>query len=295
MSSEKSKDRFGQRAGDRTPELELEQLESSRVLEKQLYEKLTASRFENPWHHPENESSDLALFEQRDHKVSIVIPARNEEDGIGTVLEHCQPFADEFLVVDGHSSDRTREIAEELGARVVNDNGKGKGDAIRVALEVVFVDADHSHCPFDIPRLVAPILRGEFDHIVGSRLKGGSDELHGDIGKFMRMLGSDIITLGINYRFNVSLTDSQNGFRAIRTVVGRDLGLQENITTIEQEMTIKTLAKGYRMGEVPAHEYARRFGESKIKLWRVSFRYVYSWLKYLLLASHLKSVSPIDE
>jgi hypothetical protein len=83
----------------------------------------------------------------------------------------------------------------------------------------------------------------------------------------------------------VRLTDSQNGFRAIRTTVARDLGLREDITTIEQEMTIKTLAKGYRMGEVPVHEYARGFGESKIKLSRVSFRYVYSWLKYLLSAS----------
>ncbi len=245
---------------------------------------------ENPWHHPTDDSSDRALFEQREQRISVVVPARNEEEGIGAVLQACLTYADEILVVDGHSTDRTRKVAEDLGVRVVQDNGKGKGDGIRVALEtvtgdiVVFVDADHSHRPSDIPRLVAPILRDEFDHVVGSRSKGGSDELHGDIVKFARMIGSDIITLGINYRYNVRLSDSQNGFRAIRTAVARDLGLQEDITTIEQEMTIKTLAKGYRMGEVPAHEYARSFGESKIKLWRVSFRYVYSWLKYLLLA-----------
>ncbi len=248
------------------------------------------SGFENPWHQPSHDSSDRALFEQRSQRISVVVPAKNEEEGIGAVLEACLPYADEVLVVDGHSTDRTREIAEEFGVRIVQDNGKGKGDAIRVALTVVtgdivvFVDADHSHRPSDIPLLVAPILRDEFDHVVGSRSRGGSDELHGDIMKFARMIGSDIITLGINYRYNVRLSDSQNGFRAIRTAVARDLGLQENITTIEQEMTIKTLAKGYRMGEVPAHEYARTFGESKIRLWRVSFRYVYSWLKYLLVA-----------
>jgi len=110
---------------------------------------------------------------------------------------------------------------------------------------------------------------------------GGSDEAHGDLYKFIRMWGSDIITLGINYRFNVRLTDSQNGFRAIRRDVARALNLKENITTIEQEMVIKTLKKGYRMAEVPAHEYARKYGTSSIKLRKVMFRYVYSWLKYL--------------
>ena len=243
-----------------------------------------------PWHKTADDIADRELFEARDQKISVIIPARNEEESIGVVLEHSLPFADELLVVDGHSTDRTTEVAVEFGARVVSDNGRGKGDAIRVAIEtvtgdiMVFIDADHSHRPSDIPRLVAPILRAEYDHVVGSRSKGGSDELHGDFEKFVRMIGSDIITLGINYRFGVRLTDSQNGFRAILTSVARDLGLQEDITTIEQEMTIKTLAKGYRMGEVPMHEYARTFGESKIKLTRVSFRYFYSWIKYLLLA-----------
>jgi dolichol-phosphate mannosyltransferase len=87
--------------------------------------------------------------------------------------------------------------------------------------------------------------------------------------------------LGINYRFGVRLTDSQNGFRAIRRDAALSLGLQENITTIEQEMIIKTLKKGYRITEVPAHEYARKYGDSNIKLGKVWFRYVYSWLKYL--------------
>ena len=61
----------------------------------------------------------------------------------------------------------------------------------------------------------------------------------------------------------------------------RELGLEENITTIEQEMIIKTLKKGYRMGEVPAHEHKRKAGFSKISLRKVAFRYVYSMIKYL--------------
>ncbi len=221
-------------------------------------------------------------------KVSVVIPTKNEAQSLLEVLQGCRKYADELIVVDGHSTDGTCEIARTLNVRIYMDNGLGKGDAIRVGIKhvigdiVVFLDADGSHDPNDIPKLIKPILDGVADHVTGSRMRGGSDELHGDLEKFIRMIGSDIITLGINYRFNVFLTDSQNGFRALRTELARKLDLKENITTIEQEMIIKTLKLGYRMGEVPAHEYARKTGHSCINLRKVAPRYVYSWLKYLL-------------
>lgn len=221
-------------------------------------------------------------------RISIVIPCRNEEKTIRDIITKCQRYADDIIVVDGHSTDGTREIAELMNVKVYLDNKKGKGDALRVGVSkalkeiIVFIDSDCSHDPDEIPKLVQPIIEGQADHVTGSRMRGGSDELHGDLGKFIRMVGSDIITLGINYRFGVRLTDSQNGFRAIKTEVARSLNLKENITTIEQEMIIKTLRKGYRMAEVPSHEYKRRYGDSTIKVSRVCFRYVYSWLKYLL-------------
>lgn len=221
------------------------------------------------------------------YKVSAVIPARNEEPMIREIIERTRPYADEVLVVDGHSRDRTVEIARECGARVVSDNGKGKGDAIRVAAAaaaheiVVFLDADGSHDPADIPRMIEAIQRDEADLVIGSRGKGGSDELHGDIEKLLRMVGSDLILIGINIRFKSHLTDSQNGFRAIRRDVFLKLGLKENITTIEQEMTMKCLKKGFVVSEVPTHEYARRHGTSTIHLRKVWFRYIYSFLKNL--------------
>ena len=219
--------------------------------------------------------------------ISIIIPAKDEEGSIAEVIERCKKYSDDIIVIDGHSMDGTREICERMGVKVYLDNGKGKGDAIRMGISLarkailVFIDADLSHSPDDIPALVQPILDGRADHVTASRMKGGSDELHGDIGKFIRMVGSDIITIGINYRFGVRLTDSQNGFRAIRRDVAAALDLKENITTIEQEMIIKTLKRGYRITEVPAHEYARKFGSSKINVGRIWWRYVYAWLKYL--------------
>lgn len=233
-------------------------------------------------------SEQTEQYFARKEKVTIVIPAFNEANGIKELIEAIIPYGDEILLVDGHSTDDTFEIARKTGIVCVKDNKKGKGDAIRTSLShathdiIVFIDADFSHDPRDIPRLVLPILSGEYSHVVASRPKGGSDEAHGDFNKFARMIGSDIITLSINYRFDVRLSDSQNGFRALRKKLAIELDLKENITSIEQEMTIKTLAKGYKILEVPIHEYARKHGKSKIKLRRVSLRYVYSALKYLI-------------
>lgn len=222
-------------------------------------------------------------------KVSVVIPAKNEEKTIARIVKGAKRYADEVIVVDGHSKDRTRQIAKKSGARVILDHGKGKGDGLRTAIAkargniLVFIDADGSNNPRDIPKLLKPIISGKADHAHGSRTMGGSDELSGDWNKVARIIGSQIITQGINWRFGVHLTDSQYGFRAIRTDVARSLDLKENITTIEQEIIIKTLHRGHRLLEVPIHEYKRRYGRSVISLRRVALRYVLSWLKYLII------------
>jgi glycosyltransferase involved in cell wall biosynthesis len=218
-------------------------------------------------------------------RVTVVIPTRDEEGLIAEIIESVRPHADEVLVVDGHSRDRTRQIAEEQGARVVLDGGKGKGEALRLSFTeatgdiVVFIDADGSHDPRDIPAMVAPIKSGDFDLVIGSRGRGGSDELHGTIEQFIRYVGSQLITLAINYRWDVRLTDSQNGFRAIRRDVGAKLGLTSNLTTIEQEMLMKALKHGYRVTEVPSHEYERKWGTSKVVVWKLWFAYVSNFLR----------------
>lgn len=219
---------------------------------------------------------------------TVVIPVKNEAKNLAMLLPILSNYSNDLIIVDGNSTDNSVEIAKKFTGRVYVDGGKGKGDALRTAIPyitrpvTVFMDADQSHNPADIEKLIYPILTGNADHVSGSRMLGGSDELHGDVNKFMRMIGSDIITLGINYRFNVVLTDSQNGFRAIRTDLLKKLNPVENITSIEQELILKTLLHGYRMAEVSTHEYMRPFGESKIILKKVFVRYIYSWLKHLL-------------
>lgn len=224
--------------------------------------------------------------------LSIIIPARNEEKNLPWVLTRIKRMAarlpqHEILVVDGHSKDRTRAVARSFCCRVVSDHNKGKGEALRTGAKrakgriLLFIDADGSHDPRDIPKLIRPILKKDIDHVSGSRMLAGSDDLFKDFDQFIRLTGSVLITLGINYRFKARLTDCQNGFRAIKKEVFGKLNLKENVTTIEQEMVIKTLRHGFSLAEVPAHEYERRFGKSSIVVWRKAPRYVFSWLKYL--------------
>jgi glycosyltransferase involved in cell wall biosynthesis len=237
---------------------------------------------------PQQPADKQLLQPVPDSRVTVVIPTKDEEGLIGEIVDAVKPHADEVLVVDGHSRDRTRDIAAEHGARVIKDGGLGKGEALRLSLReaacdiVVFIDADGSHDPADIPRLVAPIRAGQADLVIGSRGKGGSDELHGTLEQFIRYVGSQIIMLAINYRWNVRLTDSQNGYRAIRRDVGLRLGLDSNLTTIEQEMLMKALKQGFRVSEIASHEYERRWGASKVVVWKLWFAYVWSFLRNLM-------------
>jgi glycosyltransferase involved in cell wall biosynthesis len=219
--------------------------------------------------------------------VCAVIAAKQEGPSIQQVLRRTSRYVGEIIVVAGHSTDGTPQLAARSGARVIEDGGMGKGEAIRRAIPhirtpiTVLLDADGSHDPEDIPLLVEPILAGYADHVSASRLKGGSSELHGGFDEFFRLTGSSFITACINWRFKCRLSESQNGFRAIRSSVLRELDLRENTTTIEQEMIIKTLKRGFRMAEVPSHEHPRTHGVSHICVWRCAPRYGYSLARYL--------------
>jgi dolichol-phosphate hexosyltransferase len=238
------------------------------------------------------------MINQISNRYTIVVPAKNEEETIGEVLRRLCAMTDDLIIVDGHSSDRTVAIAKAHGVRVIQDNGHGKGDAVRVGLAnarypiTVFIDADGSHDPRDIPTLVSPIAAGEADLVMGSRMLGGSEELFGSISEIIRLMGSLAISLSINYRFGVRLTDYQNGFRAIRTEVGLRIGLTSDITTIEQEMAMKCLTYGYRVIERPAHEYRRKGGVSKINVMRVAYIYIWNLVWGLVRPRRIRSKPP---
>jgi len=209
-----------------------------------------------------------------DTRVAVVILARNEEPSVGAAVAGARPFAHEVHVMDGRSTDRTVEIAREAGAIVHSGGQPGKGAAIRESLElvptdvIVFMDADGSHDPADIPKLALPVVRNETDLCVGSRFAGGSDELSVSVGQLVRTIGNISMNIAINTRFGVELTDTLNGFRAARRSAVAAVGLRERTHTIEQEMVMKMLRAGYRVSNIATHEFARAHGTSHIRIWR---------------------------
>ena len=212
--------------------------------------------------------------------VVTVILAKNEDSTIGDAVRGALQFCGRAVVMDGPSGDSTAELARLAGAEVHLDPGTGKGAAIRAGLEVVtepvvvLMDADGSHDPADIPRLAEPVLSDVADLCVGSRFTGGSEELSITVGQLVRTIGNISMNIAINKRWGVELTDTLNGFRAVRRKAALAVGLREDIHTIEQEMVMKMLLSGYRVVNVPTHEFSRLYGESHIKIWRQWPRFV---------------------
>ena len=201
-------------------------------------------------------------------RVSVVIPARNEEAAIGRVIADLpRDLVTEVLVVDGGSTDQTRAVAAAHGARVIREPRRGYGRACLTGLEqidaaadiVVFLDGDYSDRPAELPQLLAPIEAGLADLVLGSRLAGirtpGALPAHS-------VLGNRLAALLIGLVSGVSLTDL-GPFRAVRPAMLRALALQEQTYGWPVEMLVKGAARGYRIVEVPV-SYHPRIGTSKI-------------------------------
>ncbi|MGH7165388.1 MAG: glycosyltransferase family 2 protein [Nitrospiraceae bacterium] len=213
-------------------------------------------------------------------RVTIIIPTRNEAAGIVQVLQWVKPYVDEILVVDGQSTDGTADLARQAGVRVIQDSGRGKGAALKLGIAeaqgdiLVFMDADGSHDPTSIPALLAPILGDEADLVIASRHRGGSDEWRGDLDNYLRSVGGGIITLAINYRWRVRITDALNGFRAIRRSAAASLDLTADDFDIEQQMVTRCLRRRYRVTEVASHEFLRKWGRSKLPTYRKGYLFL---------------------
>ncbi len=228
-------------------------------------------------------------------QISAVICAKAEGASLYRTISEVSTKTDEVVVViaPGDTCNllelkRRYPKIECNKIRILFDSGKGKGEAVRLGIHksrgkvIVLLDADGSHRTADIPKLVKPILKNEADMVLASRGRGGSDELHGTVEKMIRLIGSSIITVIINLRFGVELTDTQNGFRAISRVAAMRLLLTDDSFAIEQEMVMKALKHKLLIYEIPSHEYARVSGKSRINLWAMTPKYAWGLLKNLL-------------
>lgn len=204
-------------------------------------------------------------------KVTICIVAKNEEEGISQIIHSIKQYADEIIVIDGRSTDKTFNIAKKSGIAVYRDHGRGRGDGVRVGLMkatgdiIVLFDADGSHNATDIPSLLTPIKKNHADIVIASRRTGGTLDTNPGIDGVIRSLGADLMTYLVNVRFRTNFTDILYSFRAIRKTSAPRLCLTANDFSIEQEMVVKAVKMGLRITEIPSHENARAWGISKLK------------------------------
>ncbi|MBI4999594.1 glycosyltransferase family 2 protein [Candidatus Gottesmanbacteria bacterium] len=205
------------------------------------------------------------------NKLTILIPTKNEGEGIEGVIKSVKPYAKEIIIVDGYSNDGTAEIGKRRGCRFFLDHGLGKGDGVRLGLAkakgeiVIIFDGDGSAEIKDIPNLVEPILEDKADLVIGSRRTGGTFDTNPVLTGIVRTAGADLLAALVNHRFGTKLTDVLYSFRAIRKSIVPKLDLRANDFTIEQEMIIKALKKNFRVLEIPSREKARQWGSSKLK------------------------------
>lgn len=234
-------------------------------------------------------------------KVSIVIPAKNEEMNLGMVLDDLNStlarlpdWQVETIVVDDKSADRTGDVARNRGARVLRNEGRsGKGCALRKGFanatgEVfLMMDADYSHRAEEIPVMLEAMKDG-VGLVVGSRVYGGSEEYTP-----IRALGNVFLTYAVGLFLNRYLSDALNGFKAFRRDVFTDFRYTSTAFEIEIELIANTLRKGYQVIEVISHERARAGGEAKSRVIRHGTRFFWrvftEWLRNRgLLASNAR-------
>lgn len=200
-------------------------------------------------------------------RVSVVIPALNEERSLPLVLAALpQGLADEVIVVDNGSTDATARVAIAAGARVVVEPRRGYGSACLAGIAaadrpdvVAFLDADFSDRPQELALVLAPILEGRADLVVGSRVLGSREP--GALLPHARF-GNLLATWLVRVFFDVRFTDL-GPFRAIRADALRSLRMTDPDFGWTVEMQVKAAKAGLRCEEVPV-SYRRRVGRSKI-------------------------------
>jgi uncharacterized membrane protein YbhN (UPF0104 family) len=224
--------------------------------------------------HPKSSTDGAHVGDAPKSPVVFFFPARDEEATVGdiirrvpdTVLGH--PVV--RVVIDDGSVDRTAEAAVAGGADVISlSHGRGLGAAVRVGIAegvrrgatgVVFCDADGEYRPEEIEPVMAPILDGTADYVVGTRLGGTVERMLPH-----RRMGNVVLTKLLSHVARTSITDGQSGYRALSCAAAREAEIIHDFN-YAQVLTLDLLAKGFRYVEVPITYRFRTTGRSFVRL-----------------------------
>jgi glycosyltransferase involved in cell wall biosynthesis len=230
--------------------------------------------------------------------VTVVLPCLNEEDSVGQCISEALSslaaagYPAEVLVVDNNSTDRSADVARSRGARVIRERRPGYGNAVRAGIQaargkiVVMADADLTYDLTRIAQLIRPVDEGRADIVVGERLSEASTST---MSFLHRHVGTPALTHLIRRATNdLTITDSQSGYRAFDRDAVLSLGLTAPGMEFASEMLIRASLAGLRIIETSAG-YRVRIGESKLNTFSDGWRHV---RKILSLSPHLMLVAP---
>lgn len=211
-------------------------------------------------------------------KLSVVIPAYNELETVGALLERVRevPLSLEVIVVDDGSTDGTRGLLTRLEKEglidvlVFQKANQGKGAALRAGFErasgdiIAIQDADLEYDPHELPTLLAPILAGRADAVYGSRFLGGPHR----VLFFWHSIGNRFLTLLSNMCTDLNLTDMETCYKVITADLLKSLPLSVNRFGFEPEVTARLAQAGARIYELPISYHGRSYAEGKKINWK---------------------------
>ena len=224
-------------------------------------------------------------------RLSVIVPVLNEARTIRQILERVRavPIEKEIIVVDGGSSDGTRDLlAQEErrpGTRVIYEpRPGGRGKAIKQGLQlargeiVIFQDADLELDPADYPALIEPLEARRAEVVFGSRFLAGRPRM-----TFLQYWGNRVINVAVNLCFGTRLTDVETCYQVFRRRAIQDMPLHNNHFAFTVELAIKLIKRGYEIVEIPIHYEPRGRAEGKKIYWADGFASLWLILKYRIM------------
>jgi glycosyltransferase involved in cell wall biosynthesis len=226
-------------------------------------------------------------------KISVIIPCFNERGTIEQLVDavRAAPIENiEIVIVDDGSTDGTIDVLKEKVAQradriLYQPRNQGKGAALRAGFAVatgdiiLIQDADLEYDPTEYPVLLAPILSGNADVVLGSRFLGGRPHR---VLYFWHMVGNRFLTLLSNMFTNLNLTDVETCYKVFRASLLKNLDLRENGFGFEPEVTAKLAKTHCRIYEVGISYSGRTYAEGKKVNWKDGVRAIYAILRYNL-------------